>query len=794
VPSERAQLERISGSVDNRGSGALQRVLMGPDSTPDVILERVMRFADGALPPRNIRPGTDEKPVSIQETGVGSLLRLLRRRMWLMSAVGVACGLLGWMIGRIQTPVYRAGLSLEVEGPADNQFQLRNVEPNPESSTVTDAYVATQASILHDPALVEKALDGLGWPLPVRQPNLFDRVVRAVGLDHADAATHERQLAQVLRALTVRIQPQSHLIEVAMESPDPEYSAAVANSIAEHFVDRNLESRWDSAQQINKWLARPLGEFKAKYEQSAKQLRDYARSTGLTFQNENETSVDGQKLAQLQEELSRAAAERILKQSRYELARTSSPDNLQEVADNQALREYQAKLTELRRQLAEMNATFTPAYFKVGSTQAQIAELETAVQRVRDNVLSRLRGDFDAAVRREELVRQEFSAQSQVVNEQLSTSIHYSVLKKDMDTNRDIYESTLRKIKETGVSAAVHATNIQIVSQARAPLDQEQPKPLMNAVLGMIGGVFFSFVWCFVKDQNNRTLGTPGELESLLRVPELGLVPTADLGQGKDLELTIPILAPEQLPKNVRVTMTLSRTNSLGFAVQTSENSAMAGSIRSVLASLMLTERSGIAPRVVLVSSPGRGEGKTTIATNLAILLAETYRNVLLVDGDLQNPQLHKIFGMPNSFGLGDVLQDELPVEGYPTPDAGRLACPTHVRGLAMMVAGEATTHPSSPRYRQRLDALFSRLRREFDAIVIDAPPVLDSSPDARVLGCYCDGVVLVTRSGRTTGQEAASAASRLWQDQTPVLGSVLNAWEPKHSRGPQPWRGKETF
>jgi capsular exopolysaccharide synthesis family protein len=256
---------------------------------------------------------------------------------------------------------------------------------------------------------------------------------------------------------------------------------------------------------------------------------------------------------------------------------------------------------------------------------------------------------------------------------------------------------------------------------------------------------------------------------------------------GKRMKAATP-KASKQIEIRTKVPSLLRRLagpkpGNIEIMAATDSESLITVSIRFILVSLWFADRGGNRPRVVLVSSSRRGEGKTTLAANLAILLAQTNRRVLLIDGNLRNPRLHALFGLPNDWGLGSLLEEDMPVESYGFDD---LASRTQVPGLYLLPAGASPQQVSALHYQERLEDLIARCRIEFHGVIIDTPPALDFSPDARLLGSLSDGVILAVKADETRQEEVEFACRMFREDHTQVLGFVLNNWNSAHSRN---WR-----
>ena len=287
-----------------------------------------------------------------------------------------------------------------------------------------------------------------------------------------------------------------------------------------------MEDRWEAYNTTGQWLTRAQEDLKAKLEASEQRLQEYARSSGLMFTGENQ-NVAEERLKQLQQELSGAEADRIQKEAKYKLTISSSPESLPEVLDSGPLTQYQVRLAELRRQLAELTSSLTPAHPKVLRVQAQIAELESTLTSERRNVVRRLKNEYQSAQERERMLAGNYASQTQVVSGQAEKTIQYNLLKKDVETNRQLYQTALQRGKEASIDSALRSSNLRVVDRARPSLFPSSPMVLLNLALGLVGGCLVGIGLVFLREHLNQSVRMPGETFSYLNVPELGVIPSS---------------------------------------------------------------------------------------------------------------------------------------------------------------------------------------------------------------------------------------------------------------------------
>ena len=677
-----------------------------------------------------------------------------------------------------QTPLYRARTSLEIQDFNEDFLDLKSVDPTDSTGNRTaESYIGTQIKILQSESLLERVIDRLELheaPPPTGWRAFVSRAGHGLRLSSPSRRSEKEELIrQAERNLTVSASGRTSLLEVLYLSPDPKLAADFANTLVSEFIEQSQEMRWKSTQRTAEWLTSHLDEMKAKLEQSEAQLQDYARTSGLTITSEKD-NVAEIRIKELQEELSRAQADRVAKQAKLEEAKSKPADSLPEMLEDVTLRDYRVKLTDLQRQLVELRATLTPAHYKVQRVEAQIAELQSAFQKQRGLILRRIANEYEAARRRETLLAKAQAEQEKIVADQSSKAIHYNTLKREVDSSRQLYESMLRRVKQASLAAAMRASNVLVVDSAKPPLFPYKPNLPKNSVLGLFIGVFLGLGFVLMEESFDRRIRAPGDVRIYLNLPELGVIPRAELPATQ--KTSKGFYARHALSPPSQRNQLSSPDDCPELATWQHKPSLLADCVRTALISILLPSQNGDHPHVVVLTSPCPGDGKTTVASNLSIAMAEIRQKVLLIDGDLRRPRLHKIFGISNDWGLSDVLRAGTALEAIPIAN---LVSKTKVSSLYVMAGGRGPVTTPALLYSTRMNGLLDRLRSEFDMVLIDAPPVIHLA-DARVLGRLADGVILVIRAGLTTPESAMITCQRFAEDGTRVLGTILNSWDPK--------------
>ena len=748
-----------------------------PIEKPEVREQEIMR-AEARRSLRRYVEMPDAAAPSLQNyDSLADYWHILCRYKLTLVSFALASLCVALLITLVQTPIYRVRTSLEIQSA--NFTELKTDSGNSGASYASpESYVETQVKLLQSESLVEHVIDRmkLHQERPTTAWGMFASFVRHLfSWSKINRLSQREQLIrQVERNLTVRSSGNSRLLEVLYESPDPKLAANFANTLVSEFIELTQEERWKAVQGTAEWLTNHLDQMKGQLEASEAQLQEYAQTTGLSYTAEKESLAEN-RLKELQDELSKAQADRIANQAKYQEARSKPPDSLPEILDDLTMREERQRLTDLQRQYAELTETLTPAHPRVRRVQAQIDELEKQIKAERANVLGRISNEYAASMQREKLLTQAHANQEKIVADQSSKAIHYDTLKRDVDSNRRLYETMLQRVKEASLAAAMRDSNIIVIDRARSPLLPYRPSLVMNSAIGLCSGLFLGFAFVLLRERFDRRISAPGDAHIYLDLPELGVIPLDEtsISWPNNNLLHMRRSSPTPLPGGVGA---LAKQDGPELATWKRKPSLIAECTRTTLTSILLPNQDGDHLQVVVLTSPCIGDGKTTVACNLSIAVAEIGRKVLLIDGDLRRPRLHEVFHMANALGLSDLLWTDTPIDNAPI---SQLVQGTEIGGLSLLPGGSCRVPPTNLFYSQRMSCLVTRLRREFDMILIDASPMIHLA-DARVLGRLADGVILVVRAGQTTTESARVAIQRFNEDGTRVLGTVLNSWDPR--------------
>jgi polysaccharide biosynthesis transport protein len=745
----------------------MQFLSSGPgDPDQDLVPSELVPNENAVLPASTYQPYAMAHP-GAEETGSKINPGQLLRRYWLLLAGLMVLGAIaGFVSVVLSAPRYRSRMLLEVENSSGNLMKGVADSGNDANSEVN---IQTQISILTSGSFRKKGAERMqsdSVPLAPTGRDLFSRLRQRIRPATQDPLEASRTgIAAAVGTFDARSVIRTRLIELTCESTSPDVAAQYLNSMASEFSDDGSRSRMLTAQKTSEWLAAQIEETKAKVQESEEHLRDFVQASGNVFAGPGQdVTLEDSKLLQLKAELAKIQSERIARQARYELTLKNPPESLAEVLDNGVLRGYQAKLEGLKTDKAALETIYTSKHEKVRKIDAEIATLEKAYETERNSVVQRIKNDYDASSRQEKLLTANYAGQSQRVGSEAGKSAQYNALKREVETQRTMYQGLLVQQNEANMSSSVPINPIRVVEAASPPEFPYAPRPILNISFGTMFGLVLAGGLVFLRERMDGSIKSPGASRRLFNAPELGVIP--NLGQnGNGLAK-----ANWKAAAKSRALNGTHEDPATALATWQSGPAFIAESFRGTLASILRNQATGKTQKIIMITSPGPAEGKTTVVQNLGIALAETGRRVLLVDADFRRPHLHREFSLPNEWGLIDLLLEDQPLGDYP-PE--RLGSFTGLPGLSILPNRVTQNNVSKALYSPRLRTILETLTKRYDMVLVDAPPLL-SVADARIIAPLTDALILVLRAGVTNRESAMEAYQRIQEDGLTLLGTVL--------------------
>jgi polysaccharide biosynthesis transport protein len=717
-------------------------------------------ISDRVLWNSNYGPSGTTYPGALsQDSLLHEYLRMLIKRKWvILGCVVVIAGIV--TVSTLRTPpIYIAVGSIAINKVDPMVFSLKESSPG-ELEYYDPADLDTEVRILRSDLLALQVirqlhLDKESGASPDSASDL------TTDASTADPSKTSAILGWFRGNLQVSLVPNTRIIEVRYRSTDKELAARVVNALASTYVEQNFKTRFESTMQASDWLSKQLVDLQIKVETSQEKLVQYQKEHQILGIDEKQNIITA-KLDELNRELTAAEAARMEKEALYRSMESADsplpPDagasggRLSPV-DSALLEKLREQKAELEVQIAQMNAQFGPAYPKLMQMNGQLKELTAQVQSESNKVVGRLRADYLAASQQEKMLQDALEQQKVEANKLNESSIEYSLLKRDVDTNRTLYEGLLEKLKEAGVTAGLRSNNFRIIDVARVPTAPSEPNLPRNLTFALALGLTTGVGLSFLLEGLDNTVRTPDQAQAVSALPSLGMIP---LGSRRRAEM----------PTRKRLTLAASK-EAVELVALERPKSQMAESYRALRTSLLLTSLGG-PPHVILVTSALPGEGKSTTTLNAAIVLAQKGARVLLVDADLRRPTLHKTLGMGPREGLSNVLTGNISLS--------QAVVPTQILpNLFLLPAGTPPPNPAELLASTNMQELLVQLRNQYDHVVMDTPPTL-SVTDAVILSTLADRVVLVIRSAQTTKQALRRARDILLQVNAHVCGVLLNA------------------
>jgi succinoglycan biosynthesis transport protein ExoP len=712
-----------------------------------------LQFPEYPAPPyRDGKEGVEEGP--------GLQLGRLLRKYWPLLLVLIVLGAgIGFISVVLSTPMYRTQLLLEIQASSGTLKDAGNQE-------ISDRDIQTEVSILRSASSLKRGADRFqsdSLPLAPTGRDIFSRLRQRIHPATQDPSeANKRGLLTAVQGFTARPVNSTRLIELTTQSTSPDVAAQFLNSMAAEFIETSRQSRSQTAQKTGEWLAGQIEETKANVAAAEERLRDFVQASGNVFAGQGGT-LDDTKLAQLKGELGRIQSERIAKESRYQLTLKYPPEQLAEVLDDAVLRGYTVQIEGLKRERAMLLTTYTERHDKVRKVDVSLQALQASYQSELSSVIKRIQHEYEAALKQEKALNSAYTGQSQRVGSEAGKAAQYTAIQREVDTLHQTYQSLLIQQTQTSLNSSVPIIPISVVEQAAVPEGPYKPQPVLNISFGTVVGLVLAGGLIFLRERMDRSIKVPGMTRRLFNAPELGVIPNLGNGNGGARGWLGP-KKPEGTSEHPSTAL-IATTGAQPFVTE---------SFRSTLASILRNQVAGRYQKIILVTSPGPSEGKTTVVQNLGIVLAESGRNVLLIDADFRRPNLHRKFGLSNEWGLIDMLSEDLPLAEYP-PE--RLGIPTGHPGLSIIPNRVTQNNVAKALYSPRLRATLEVLSSRYDMILVDAPPIL-SVADARIIAPLADSLILVVRCGVTDRESAMEAYQRIQADGVSLLGTVLTDYD----------------
>lgn len=711
--------------------------------------DRSMGNGGGQGPEREIAPGygtflESDRGGEIDLAKYWSLA--LKHRLLIFGCV-IAAVVIAVVITLMTPPTYTAAATIQIDREAARV--LSTDDGMPREIPVGEEFFNTQYGLLRSRSLVERIIDSEGL---ANSNDFIEQMGREFTAREGETATQQadrrRRMIIGLISGNIGVSPDrgSRLVRITFSSPSAAVSARMANVVAENFIEANLARKFDASLYVRDFLEEQIAETKARLEDTERQLVAYAGDQEIITLSDADTgagrSLVSTSLGTLNEALGSARVNRIAAEERWRQAQNGPLTSIPEVLASTAYQTLMQQRIQLESQYQEKAAVFQDDYPELVELRARINELDAQIRTAAIAIRDGIRAQYQIALNQERALQNQVNGLKGEVLDLGDRSVQYNILMRELDTSRQLYDGLLQRYKEIGVTGGVTTNNISLVDRANPPGGPSSPNLPLNLILALTMGLTIGIVAAFLIEALDDRLTSPDDVESKLGVPALGIIPM--LERGKD---------PSEALRDIR--------------------SPFSEAYYSLRTALQFSTSQG-APRSLLVTSARPGEGKSTTAFATALNLSRVGRRVLLVDGDLRNPSMHRVLEIENSQGMSNFLSGSAELAG--------VVRKTPYSTLDFIPCGPLPPNPAELWGGSRLQALLDQAFAVYDHVVIDGPPVLGFA-DAPVLSSSVEGTLFVLESRITGRRQARGALRRLSMGRGRVLGAVLTKFQAHRTR-----------
>ncbi len=711
--------------------------------TPDEI-----NPAQAEFKPRAFQTGggwvTNEEGNALAEN-----LLTLRKRKWIVLSC-VFLGIVYGVVRAITTPkTYVTAGTIQVSPGSSNEYRLGNGSSGPQD---LGTRLETEVAILQSDSLLLKVAKELKLE---DNPYFLGPKSTVTHVDPNDPGVQDWMIGYLRGGLSIGRIPKTQLISIAFTSLSPELSARVVNTLINDYIERSFQTRYAATQRVSQWLSTQLDDLKQAVETSQEKLVELQRQLGVLGFGDQAHNLNLDTLDELSRAAANAKISRIVADAQYRMLTTMNPDLIDgspTVMGSSAgsllatLRNGQAAL---EAQYAQLRSQFGPNYPAVKQLRAQMQQNQKAIDAEQTRVLAQANNAFRAATVNENMTRQVLQEEEAKDYQKRDAMIQFVLMQREFDSNRTLYDGLLRRLREAGIEAGLESSEIDVVDFARKPLFPSGMRRSARVLIGLMFGLFGGVALAFFFDSLDTSLRSVHDIETISELPSLAVIPRAR----KVLPRSIAEDTRSAAQRNVDV---------LG-----QPNSQFAEAFRSLRTSLLLSGV-GQPPQTILITSSTPAEGKSTIASNLAAVLAFREAKVLLIDADLRRPTIHSRFGISSRAGLSTLLS------GTTTLEESMQTVP-EAPNLFLLPSGPVPPFPTELISSNRMVELIQECKHQFTHIIIDSPPILTIT-DGLILAPFSDAVLLVVRYGRASKHSVRRARDLMLRAGTRLGGTVINA------------------
>lgn len=708
------------------------------------------------------RAEDDEREIDLLEYA-----KVVLKRKWVAISFLGACVFFAGVYSFKATPIYKATSTMMIEEESSKILSIEG-ELGYRQQVADLRFYNTQLKLLKSYSLIERVVEKIDL---AHHPVFYDPEKKSQKneenepvLDPLFGVTNA-----VLGGIEVTPVRETKLVEVSYTSSDPSLAADVVNTLSEEFIEFYIEKRSETTQQASKFLGEQITDLRNDLAVKEAELQKYGEEKGLFFLSDQESTAVNT-FADLNAALTNARIDRIKAESTYRELMDLDIDSLPQFIENMVIQNLKTEYTNIKNDYEEKSKIYKPDYPEMVQLKARLDSMRSELEDEISRAVEAARTQYRSAVNEENSTQRELDRQRNNVTQMNSDAILYNSIKIEVENMRKLLNSLVERQKETLVSArldGVKTSTLTIIDRAKLPRHPISPKKKLNLILAFLVGLFGGVGLCFVLDYLDNTVKGPDDLDKLVDLPSLGMV---------------PFLSPEALKKGGRHGYYRSRYSGQDDEELTEEEIAKIKDIelinyvmprfsisedyRTVRTSIMLSY-ADTPPKTIAFTSSLPREGKTTTVVNMAVAFAQLEKNVLIVDADLRWPRLHRVFNTKNTNGISSYLTGRAEIAD--------VIHKTTVDGISLIPSGPIPPNPSELLNSRKMKTMLQGLEKGFDIILIDTPPVL-AVIDPVVVASISDAVVLVVQSGKTKDKPLVSAVEALRKSKARIIGAVFNS------------------